>query len=441
MTLPQTHLLSIGEPISALSSLPELPEENWRRTDPARFFLPSGEVVNNFGQSVLGSHLAASPYKIQFKELSLSEMVSSINQVIGSAASLPESEFASELDPARVVMLTLNNGGVIVSSCADADSWVGRLEIASRPARPESILRDSAVCAALAERLQVSAPSELVVRVPRFEHTPIVVIAVENSPAFTQSYANISVDVADGSQAEVAVFHGVSPFAHHRLTLRVGRDARVTQLWAHLGVSDQSEGQMLLERRVKLASRAQFFDASVFAPSALLRVVSNVTPEGEGATAYCGTAVVASGQAAVDYEPLQDHLSPQAQTHLRAKMIAGQRGKAIFQGLINVEREAIGTNASQVNKNLVLSKRARVDSMPRLRILPDEVSCKHGSATGELDAKQIHYLLTRGFTEHAAKELVVRGFVREGLAQLSETSPLSSWANAILDQALERVLK
>jgi Fe-S cluster assembly protein SufD len=365
-------------------------------------------------------------------------MINTIASVVGRSSVQQESE---TIDPARVVLLTLNNGSVVVASCAAADAWVGRLEIASRPARPDSILRDSAVCAALAERLQVCAPSELVVRVPRFEHAPVLFVAVENDAAFGQSYANVSVDVADGAQAEIAVVHGTSSFAHHRLTLRIGRDARVTQLWAHLGSPQQTEGQMLLERKVKLSSRAQFFDASVFAPSALVRVVSNVTPEGEGASAQCGAAVVASGNSVVDYEPLQDHISPQAQTHLRAKMLAGQRGKAIFQGLINVEREAVGTNASQVNKNLVLSKRARVDSMPRLRILPDEVACKHGSATGELDGKQIHYLMTRGFSEFAAKELVVRGFVREGLAQLPENSPLSLWANTVLDQALERILK
>ncbi|MBM3381133.1 MAG: SufD family Fe-S cluster assembly protein [Betaproteobacteria bacterium] len=441
MTLPQAHLLSIGETISALSRVPALPEENWRRTAPGCFFLPDGEVVNSFGQSVLGSHLTASPFKIQFKVFSPSEIGSTISNLLGRASTQPESESGDAIDPSRVVLLTLNNGGVSVASCAESDAWVGRLEIASRPARPDSILRDSAVCSALAERLQICAPSELVVRVPRFEHCPVLFIAVENDPAFAQSYANISVDVADSAQAEIAVVHGTSSFAHHRLTLRLGRDARVTQLWAHLGAENHTESQVLLERKVKLASRAQFFDASIFAPSALVRVVSNITPEGEGASAQCGTAVVAAGNAIVDYEPLQDHISPQAQTHLRAKMIAGQRGKAIFQGLINVEREAPGTNASQVNKNLVLSKRARVDSMPRLRILPDEVACKHGSATGELDSKQIHYLMTRGFSELAAKELVVRGFVREGLSQLPESSPLLNWANTVLDQALERVLK
>jgi Fe-S cluster assembly protein SufD len=163
-------------------------------------------------------------------------------------------------------------------------------------------------------------------------------------------------------------------------------------------------------------------------------------PEAEGAEVNCGTAIVAAGQAVVDYEPLQDHVSPRAQTHLRAKMIAGQRAKAVFQGLINVERDAPGTVASQVNKNLVLSKRARIDAMPRLRILPDEVSCKHGSATGEIDARQVYYLQTRGFTEQEAKAQIVGGFILDGLAQLPQNSPLQNLAGVVLEQGLSRVL-
>lgn len=96
--------------------------------------------------------------------------------------------------------------------------------------------------------------------------------------------------------------------------------------------------------------------------------------------------------------------------------------------------------ASQVNKNLVLSKRARIDAMPRLRILPDEVSCKHGSATGEIDARQVYYLQTRGFTEQEAKAQIVGGFILDGLAQLPQNSPLQNLAGVVLEQGLSRVL-
>ena len=432
-------LMSIGERISALSQLPVLPEENWRRTDPADFFAPADDVLNSFGQAVIGSHLAASPYKIQFRTLSVQDMMKAVTRVLG-LANAQENEIP-EVDEKRLVLLELNNGGLSVLSCAAADSWVGRLEIASRPARPDAVMRESAIAAALAERLQVCAPSELVIRIPKFEHVSVVLVGVETDSAFSQSYANVTVDVADDAAAEIAVMHGSCAYAHHRLTLRVGRNARLSQFWSQFAKDSSQESRILLERKVKLGSHAYFADASVFVPSGTLRVISNIVAEAEGSQAQCGAAVIASGNAVVDYEPLQDHLTPRSQSHLRAKMIAGQRGKAIFQGLINVEREAGGTSASQINKNLVLSKRARIDAMPRLRILPDEVSCKHGSATGEIDSKQMYYLQTRGFSEQQAREQIVGGFILDGLAQLPEESHLQSWAGALLTQGLSRVLR
>lgn len=436
--LNNIRLMSIGEKISSLACLPELPEENWRRTDPAQFFMPDGDVLNSFGQMVVGSHLASSPYKIHFKTVTSEQMKSAVIRVLGATSELVAED--AFVDESRLVLLELNNGGLNVLSCAAVDSWIGRVEIASRPSRPEAVMRESAIASALAERLQLSAPSELVIRIPRFEHHPVVLLAIENDPAFSQSYANVTIDLADDATADVAVVHGTCAFAHHRVTFRVGRNAKLNQFWGQLGSQEVSQSRMLIERKVKLAARAVFSDASVFVPNGTLRVLSNIVTEAEGAQAQCGTAIVASGTSVVDYEPLQDHVAPQSQTHLRAKMLAGQRGKAIFQGLINVEREARATTASQVNKNLVLSKRARVDAMPRLRILPDEVSCKHGSATGEIDGRQMYYLQTRGFSEQQAKEQIISGFILDGLAHLPEDSMLQTWARQLLNQGLARVL-
>lgn len=436
----QTRLLSVGETVTALAALPSFPEENWRRTQPEHFFLPQDDVVNSFGNSVLGAPLLAPSYKIQFKTLSAAELKEQINSVILSQSSTA-SFVDFELDESRLVLVRVTNGSVVVASAQAADAWVGRIEIASRPSRPESLFRGSAVSAALAERLQPCAPSELVIRIPRIEKVPLLFVDLEAESAFSQSYANVSIDLADGAMAELALFHGQQAFAHHRITLRVGRDAQLTQLWAHIGRGGDADGRMLVERKVRLETGARFFDASVFVPTFLLRVMSVVSAEAEHAVAQCATTIVATGNSVADYEPLQDHLAPRSESHLRAQMIASQRGKAIFQGLINVEREAVATNSSQVNKNLLLSKRARIDSMPKLRILPDEVSCKHGSATGEIDSKQVHYLMTRGFSERAAKEIVARGFCLEGLKYLIEESPMLAWATQVLNHGLEQALK
>lgn len=433
------RLLPIGERILSLRSLPATPEESWRRTDPADFFIAEQEVINNFGQPVIGSLFTASPYKIQFREVSPDQLKDAVSRLLG-LAQLSGDESSALIQEERLVLLELNNGGLTVASCAAANVWAGRLEIASRPARPDVVMRDSAIAAALSERLQVCAPSELVLKIPRLDCKPVVLLAIENDPAFKQSYANVTVELADQASADVAVFHGNPSFAHHRLTFQVGRNAKLTQLWGQFAGDDQQTTKILLERHVKLSAQSVFEDASVFVPSGSARVLSHIRTEGEGAQARCGAAIVASGQASIDYEPLQDHVAPQAQTHLRAKMLAGQRGKAVFQGLIHVEKEAVQTTASQVNKNLLLSKRARVDSMPRLRILPDEVSCKHGSATGEIDSKQMYYLQTRGLSEQQAREQIVGAFMADGLAHLVEDSLLDIWARHLLSQGLSRVL-
>jgi Fe-S cluster assembly protein SufD len=124
-----------------------------------------------------------------------------------------------------------------------------------------------------------------------------------------------------------------------------------------------------------------------------------------------------------------------------AKMIASGRGRAVFQGLVVVHKEAPGTDAVQLNKNLVLSKRARIDSLPRLEILPNEVSCKHGSATGEIDARQIYYLGTRGLSEEQARALVLQGFALEGIGALPSENVLFAVAEEVVTGLVARIAK
>ena len=46
-----------------------------------------------------------------------------------------------------------------------------------------------------------------------------------------------------------------------------------------------------------------------------------------------------------------------------------------------------------MNRHLVLSDGAHVDSRPQLNILADDVKCAHGSTIGDLEEDEIFYLL------------------------------------------------
>jgi Fe-S cluster assembly protein SufD len=78
--------------------------------------------------------------------------------------------------------------------------------------------------------------------------------------------------------------------------------------------------------------------------------------------------------------------------------------------MIYVAPGAMKTDGYQANRNLVLSRKARADSIPGLEILADDVRCTHGATVGKIDPDEIFYLLSRGIPKYEAERLVVEGF-------------------------------
>ncbi|NNM81861.1 MAG: Fe-S cluster assembly protein SufD, partial [Burkholderiales bacterium] len=72
-----------------------------------------------------------------------------------------------------------------------------------------------------------------------------------------------------------------------------------------------------------------------------------------------------------------------------------------------------GTNSNQSSRNLLLSGRAKIDAQPRLEILNDDVSCKHGATVGQIDPEELFYLKSRGLNEADAKRMLICAFAAE----------------------------
>jgi Fe-S cluster assembly protein SufD len=86
--------------------------------------------------------------------------------------------------------------------------------------------------------------------------------------------------------------------------------------------------------------------------------------------------------------------------------------------MIYVAPGAAGTDGYQSNRNLVLDRRARADSIPGLEINTDDVRCTHGATVGQLDDDQIFYLQSRGIARKEAEQLVVKGFFEPVLQRI-----------------------
>jgi Fe-S cluster assembly protein SufD len=144
--------------------------------------------------------------------------------------------------------------------------------------------------------------------------------------------------------------------------------------------------------------------------SRLTKNFSTLDLTGPGAQGRMSGFYFADGSQHLDHDTQQNHLAEHTTSDLLYKGALLGKSRSVWQGMIYVAPGAQKTDGYQANRNLVLSKNARADSIPGLEILADDVRCTHGATVGQLEEEPIFYLMTRGLPRREAERLVVDGF-------------------------------
>lgn len=139
-----------------------------------------------------------------------------------------------------------------------------------------------------------------------------------------------------------------------------------------------------------------------------------------------------------EHRLLVTHNTPHCKSNVVYKgALQGEEAHAVWIGDVLIEASAEGTDTYEMNRNLVLTDGARVDSVPNLEIETGEiVGAGHASATGRFDDEQLFYLMARGIPEHDARRLVVRGFFAELVQQIG-VADIEERLIAKIEQELE----
>lgn len=144
--------------------------------------------------------------------------------------------------------------------------------------------------------------------------------------------------------------------------------------------------------------------------SKLTKNFSNLSMIGKGAIGKMSGFYFTNGTQHLDHDTQQNHLAPNTTSDLLFKGALLENSRSVWQGMIYVAPDASKTDGYQANRNLVLSKQARADSIPGLEILTDDVRCTHGATVGKIDKEQVFYLESRGLPREEAERLIVEGF-------------------------------
>jgi Fe-S cluster assembly protein SufD len=154
--------------------------------------------------------------------------------------------------------------------------------------------------------------------------------------------------------------------------------------------------------------------------SAVAKVNVGAELTGKGGNSRMAGIIFADGKQHFDYHTRHYHTAGESFSNLDFKVILKDRAASAYTGLIRIEKDAVNCEAYQENRNLLLNKGTRAESIPELEIMTDQVRCTHGATMGPVDREMIFYLKSRGFSQMDAVRAIVEGFVASTLGSAPE---------------------
>lgn len=158
---------------------------------------------------------------------------------------------------------------------------------------------------------------------------------------------------------------------------------------------------------------ARYFGNEYALGSRLARVDTLVDLKDPGSETHLNGMYMPFGTQHIDCHTRIRHQAADCISRQLYKGVADKRGRGIFNGRVEVARDAQRTDSEMQNRNILLSKFAEIDAKPELEIYADDVSCAHGSTIGQLDQTAMFYLRSRGLSTDDAEAILTWAFAAE----------------------------
>ena len=187
--------------------------------------------------------------------------------------------------------------------------------------------------------------------------------------------------------------------------------------------------------RVRIGRDARFQWTYTALGGKLTKLDLEMHLDGEGSEAKFSGCYFGNGTQHFDFHTFQNHNVGHSISDLLFKGALRDSARMVYQGLIKVHKDAQRSDAYQANRNLLLSEKARADSIPSLEIEANDVRCTHGATVGQVDEDQLFYLQTRGLRRPDAERMIIQGFFEPVLERIPAESLRAAVTAAVEQKA------
>ncbi len=163
--------------------------------------------------------------------------------------------------------------------------------------------------------------------------------------------------------------------------------------------------------RVEQEEGSQFYYLGADIQGELIRNDISVSVNGR----HCETSVdgfyLTKDNQEIDNHAFIEQRSPDCKTHQLYKGFLTDKSHAVFDGKIVIQEKSQKVNVQQLNRNLLIGSKSRVDTKPNLEVLADDVKASHGATVGQLNEEELFYFQSRAISKKKALEMIGFGFL------------------------------
>jgi len=246
----------------------------------------------------------------------------------------------------------------------------------------------------------------------------LIIVGENSCVTIVDEYFSATAEIADQSNAVVEVF-GESGSAVEYVVLQRNNTHTVAHYTGRTILADQAQTTLV---------------AASFGGKTYKANLGSILQGRQTRSLQYGL-VFGSGKQSFDHHTEHINRGAQGYSNLDFKIVLKDKAHSAYTGLIRVDEHVPNCEAYQSNRNLLLNRGAKAESIPELEILCDEVICTHGATVGPIDEMQVFYLLSRGISRREAVKMIVRGHVEPTLKLLPES--LQPRVRSYVDERLE----
>ncbi len=250
---------------------------------------------------------------------------------------------------------------------------------------------------------------------------PIEIVHVATGGA---SHLPARITLAEDAQASMVETFVGDGWANRLTAITLDHGARLMRSVRLL----QASGFASLRDEAVLGRGASLVTTLLGAGGAGTRIDAAITLAEPGGYAEYGGALLARGDQRHDAAVVVRHAAIEGASRQLWRAVADDRATASLAARVEVARDAQKTDGEQSLRGLLMRRTATINLKPELEIFADDVKCAHGATVGELDARALFYLASRGLPPAQAKALLTRAFVGDALARIGEEAVREAFA-------------